>query len=101
VRRLVLRTLTPSATGSPKISAHAEKVWFSPEPTSRYTNFQDAVADANDGLETMLVGPNWMVMARPQRDSIPALSAIRDEIGGTLGCRRFSNSSGFGSIADA
>jgi hypothetical protein len=32
----------------------------------------------------MLVGPNWMVMARQDGDSILALSSIRDEIGGTL-----------------
>jgi hypothetical protein len=66
------------------------KVWFGSEPTPRYTNFQDAAAHGDDslieglGIDGMLVGPNWMVMGRQERDSIPALSAIRGEIGGTL-----------------
>jgi hypothetical protein len=32
----------------------------------------------------MLVGPNWLEIAGQERDAIPVLSAIRDEIGGTL-----------------
>jgi hypothetical protein len=35
-------------------------------------------------IDAMLVGPNWMVITREGHDSIPALSAIRGEIGGTL-----------------
>src|ERR671910_160454 len=53
-------------------------------------NLEDAVADGDDsviqdlGIDAMTFGTNWWVMARRERDSIPALSAIRDEIGGTL-----------------
>ena len=59
------------------------------QPTPRYTNLQDAADHWDDVIETLgfdaiLVGPNWTVMARQERDSIPALSAIRAEIGGTL-----------------
>lgn len=51
---------------------------------------EDAVDHVDDsviedlGIDAMLFGPNWWVMARRERDSIPALSAIRDEVGGTL-----------------
>jgi hypothetical protein len=86
-RRFVPETLACSVDGRPVaisvLPPAAFKYWFSPEPTPRW-DFQDAVAQANDGLETMLVGPNWMVMARQERDAIPVLSSIRDEIGGTL-----------------
>jgi hypothetical protein len=67
------------------------------KPKSRYTNLQDLVDDViakagtsrlrellDVGVDAILVGPNWTVSARENGDSIAALSAIRDEIGGTL-----------------
>lgn len=84
-RQLLPQMLVCSVDGQPVvlgvIPPTALKVWLSPEPT---TGFQNALPDANAGLENMLVGPNWMVIARSERDPIPALSAIRAEIGGTL-----------------
>jgi hypothetical protein len=65
------------------------KFFISSQTTPRYSNLEDAMAHGGDameslGMDPMLVGPNWMVTARHERDSIPALSAIRVEIGGTL-----------------
>jgi hypothetical protein len=84
-REILPETLACSADDRPVVLSvlppAALKAWFSPEPTP---DFQDAVAQANEGRETMLVGPNWMVMARQERDAIPLLSSIRGEIGGTL-----------------
>jgi hypothetical protein len=83
-RRLLPETLACSVDGQPVILGIIPQAWFSAAPTPRYTNFEDAASAANDGLETMLVGPNWMVMPRQRYGSIPALSAIREELGGTL-----------------
>jgi hypothetical protein len=93
-RRFLPETRVCSVGGRPVVlsvlSPAAVKFWFGSEPTPRYTNLQDAVAHGDDsvidalGIDAMLVGPNWMVMPRQERDSIPALSAIRGEIGGTL-----------------
>ncbi len=101
-RQLLPETLVCSIDGRPVVLSvippTALKVWLSPEPTA---GFQEAVADANEGLETMLVGPNWMVMARSERDRIPGLSAIRIEIGGTLVVDASPTAPGSASFADA
>lgn len=67
------------------------EAWFGSEPTPGYSNLQDAVAQRDSRaivedleFDAMLFGPNWFVVARDERDSIPALSSIRDEIGGLL-----------------
>jgi hypothetical protein len=93
-RRLLPKTLVCSVDGRPVVLSvfppASLKVWFGSEPTPRYTNFQDAAAHGDDsliedlGVDAVLVGPNWMVMGGQERDSIPALSAIGGEIGGTL-----------------
>jgi hypothetical protein len=93
-RRLLPDTLVCSVGGRP-VFLHvlhpvSVKVLIDPQPTPRYTNLQDAVAHWVDsvmedlGVDAMLVGPNWMVMARQEGDSIPTLFAIRPEIGGAL-----------------
>jgi hypothetical protein len=95
-RRLIPDTLVCPVDGRPVVLTvyppASLKVWFGsePTPTPPYTNFQDAFAHGDDsliedlGISAMLVGPNWMVVPREGHNSIPALSAIRGEIGGTL-----------------
>lgn len=92
-RRLIPDILVCSVDGRPVVVTvyrpASLKALFGSEPP-RYTNFQDAAAHGDNSwieafdVDALLVGPNWVVMARQERDSIPALSAIRGEIGGTL-----------------
>ncbi len=87
-------TLVCSVDGRPVVLSVlrplAFKAWIRSQSTPRYTDLQDEAAHEADSLiealrrDAVLVGPNWMVMGRQERDSIPALSAIRGEIGGTL-----------------
>ena len=85
-RRLLFpETLVCSVEGRPVVLTV-----YPPASLTVDTNLQDAAAHGDRsrfevlGIDAMLFGPNWMVMARQEHDSIPALSAIRDEIGGTL-----------------
>ena len=91
--RLLPDTLVCSVGGRPVflsvLHPASVKVLIDSQPTPRYRNLQDAVAHWDNsvmedlGIDAMLVGPNWMVMARQERNSIPTLSAIYAEIGGT------------------
>jgi hypothetical protein len=88
-REILPETLACSVDGLPVVLSvlppAAFKYWFSPEPTPRSVNFQDGVAQWwADSLGTGLIGPNWLVMGRHEQGSIPVLSSIRSEIGGTL-----------------
>ncbi len=87
-RRLLAKSLVCSVGGRPVVVSvlppASVKVWFGSP------NLQDAFAHGDDSLaegpevDAVLVGLNWMVMTRQGHDSIPALSAIRGEIGGRL-----------------
>ncbi len=93
-RLFLPETLVCSVDGRPVVLSVlrplAFKAWIRSQSTPRYRDLQDEAAHEGDSLiealrrDAVLVGPNWMVMGRQERDSIPALSAIRGEIGGTL-----------------
>jgi hypothetical protein len=93
-RRFLPETLVCSVDGRPVVLSVlrplAFKAWIKSQSTPRYTDLQDEAAHEGDSViealrrDAVLIGPNWMVMGRQGRDSIPALSAIRGEIGGTL-----------------
>jgi hypothetical protein len=84
-------TLVCSVGGRPVVLIFVPPAFFKnpngSQATSHYADLQDVAvqqAEAFETTDTMLVGPNWIVGARHERDAIPVLSSIRDEIGGTL-----------------